>query len=46
MLVRLPNDRLISCKRLEITYGPLSPLGGSGAGGATRRPRLSAALAG
>ena len=41
-----PNDMLISCKQPVTTYGPLSPLGGSDAGGARRRPRLSAALAG
>jgi hypothetical protein len=40
------NDMLISCKRHVKTYGPLSLLGGPQAGGARRRPRLSAALAG
>jgi len=43
---RPPNEWLISCKRPVKTYGPLSPLGGTDAGGARRRPRLSAALAG
>jgi hypothetical protein len=28
MLVLPPDDRLISCKRSVITYGPLSALGG------------------
>ena len=28
------DEWLISCKRPEITYGPLLPLGGAGAGGA------------
>jgi hypothetical protein len=37
---------LISCKRLEITYGPLSPLGDADAAGLRHRSRLSAALAG
>jgi hypothetical protein len=44
--VKPPNEMLISCKRLVRTYGPLLPLGGADSGGAPRRPRLSAALAG
>src|SRR5512132_4255756 len=40
MFVRPPHDWLISCKRPVRTYGPLLPLGASGAGGAPRRPRL------
>jgi hypothetical protein len=46
MFVLMPNEMLISCKRPVKTYGPLSPLGGCDAGGARRRPCLSAALAG
>jgi hypothetical protein len=46
MVVQPLNEMLISCKRTAITYGPLSPLGGSDTGGAWPRPRLSAALVG
>jgi hypothetical protein len=42
----IANEMLISCKRPVITYGPLSLLGAGDAGGTTRSPRLSAALAG
>ena len=43
----LPNEWLISCKRLVETYGPLSWLGAwATAGGVSLRPRLSAVLAG
>jgi hypothetical protein len=45
-LLLRPNEWLISCKRSVKTYGPLSSLGGAHAGGAWRRPRLSAAFAG
>jgi hypothetical protein len=43
---RPPNDKQISCKRPERTYGPLWPLGANLLSGAPASPRLSAAFAG
>jgi hypothetical protein len=55
MLVSRPNEVLVSCKRPEITYGPLSPLGVRGrrpgtpafvgcTSGLSRNPRLTKRL--